>query len=225
MSEGIAIPSAEQTLTVLCDLARQLSWQGRMLNERYLHHAFTHRLQGSHDFLHLTGAKGASVLHPEWPTYKQSTGLTCYGRYGRSDRVYLPTADGTAGFVDFALGRYHHPCVGIEFCLSYGWAHERVVFDLLKLLDRRNPFQITFSFNVIVRDKNLAEGVALTTLEKSIDRAYAEATERLGTVGLLCDADRSTHCVITELASSARRHWYLQRAQGSFARGLPQGVA
>ena len=58
---------------MLGDLAQELTWRGRMLNERYLHHAFTHRLQGSGDLLRLTQKDSAPILHPEWPTYKQGS--------------------------------------------------------------------------------------------------------------------------------------------------------
>ena len=223
MTDQTCVPTTSQVLAVLCELARDLTWRGRMLNERYLHHAFTHRLQGAGDLVRLTAQNGEPILHPEWPTYKKSTGLTGYGRYARdkATKEYLPTADGSAGFIDFALGAYHCPTIGIEFYLGYGWGHEHLVFDLLKLRDARNPFQTVFSFNVIVRDKALARGGGLASLEQHMNEAYIEARGRLMAANLLCDTARTVHCVVTELSETGRRHWHLQQPGGVFACGLP----
>jgi hypothetical protein len=48
--------------TTLLDLAQHLYCHGAMLNERYLHHAFSHRLQVRADFLRLTDRPEAPHL-------------------------------------------------------------------------------------------------------------------------------------------------------------------
>jgi len=58
----------------ILDLAQHLYRRGSMLNERYLHHAFSHRLQTRGDLLGLTDGPQAPLLHPEWPTCKATTG-------------------------------------------------------------------------------------------------------------------------------------------------------
>jgi hypothetical protein len=164
------------------------------------------------------------LLHPEWPTHKASTGLVTYGRYRRdpATRRYQPVTDGAAGFVDLALGEYGRPRVGIEFGLAYGWTHEHLVFDLLKLMDARNPFTSVFSLNLILRDVALARKGRLDRLQRRMDEAYAEAAQRLASFGSLCDARRGVCCIITELdATGLRRHWHLQRSQARFVPGLP----
>ena len=48
---------------------------------------------------------------------------------------YLPKdVDGDdrgAGFIDFAIGPYAKPEIGVEVCLKYGWPDEDVVYDFL----------------------------------------------------------------------------------------------
>jgi hypothetical protein len=211
----------EPILSILCDLARSMRPHGRMLNERYLHHAFTHRLQGAAELLGMAGEAGKPVLHPEWPTYKKGTGLTEYGRYRKGDGGYLPHPEGTAGFIDFALGDYRSPSIGIEFYLGYGWAHEHAIFDWLKLLDKANPFRVGISFNVIVRPNKLPQGGRLARLEARMNGAFDEAVARLNQYAELCAPTREFHCIIAEIdAQDARRHWHIRGLQGPFLPGL-----
>ncbi len=73
----------------------------------------------------------------------------------KENKVYLPNKNGGAGFIDFAIGDYNEPGIGIGFSLKYGWSHEEIVYDFLKLLDKKNPFKVSISFNIIFREKRL----------------------------------------------------------------------
>jgi hypothetical protein len=126
-----------QEVVELClEIANSIKHRGLMLNERYLHHYFSHLLQEKWNLMNLTDTKEEIELHPEWPTYKKQTNL-CYGQYVKEGGKYLPSKNGTAGFIDFAVGNYKKPYIGIEFSLKYGWSNEEIVYDFLKLLDTR----------------------------------------------------------------------------------------
>jgi hypothetical protein len=74
------MPHLGRVLRVIGELAAHFPNHGLMLNERYLHHDFSHVLQqaGTPDKVNLLDYRGPTpgiTLHPEWPTYKESTGL------------------------------------------------------------------------------------------------------------------------------------------------------
>jgi len=206
-------------LKIILDIAQSIGHSGLMLNERYLHHFFSHLLQDKHNLLNLTGEKRVITLHPEWPTYKKQTSLF-YGRYKKENGKYKPNADGTAGFIDFAIGHYRKPDIGIEFSLKYGWSNEEIVYDFLKLLDKKNPFNASISFNVIFRKGRLVKGKSLRNLEKHMNDAFSEAVNRLNNE--LSDTSRELHLIVTEIdKDNNRRLWHYDRASSKFRKGLP----
>jgi hypothetical protein len=209
----------ERSLAILVELSTKLPAADPMLNERYLHHAFTHRLQADGDLLRLTTDE-PPLLHPEWPTYKESTGLTGYGRYRKVEGRYIPDGIGGAGFLDFALGPYDRPALALEFHSGYGWAHEAMVFNLIKLLDGRNPFRAGVLYCVMLRKAALAAGQRLAALEQRMRDAFGEAQERLAAYAPLAP-DRQLYGLITEIdASGQRRHWHLRSPSPRLARGM-----
>ncbi len=209
----------ENVLKVVLEVAREIKYNGLMLNERYLHHFFSHLLQEKQNLLSLTDGSEAIVLHPEWPTYKKQTGLL-YGRYKRLNGRYEPDANGTAGFIDFAVGDYEKPEIGIEFSLKYGWSNEEIVYDFLKLLDEKNPFDVSISFNVIFRKGRLVKAGFLSNLEEHMNEAFREATNRLKKG--ICDNSRELHFIVTEIdRDNNRRHWHCGPMTGKFEEGLP----
>jgi hypothetical protein len=115
-------PMDESTQNVVAklilEIAKTIRHKGLMLNERYLHHYFSHLLQQKWDILNLSEDLRLR-LHPEWPTYKKQTRLQ-YGQYAKVNGKYLSNPAGTAGFIDFAFGDYYKPETGIEFSLKYG---------------------------------------------------------------------------------------------------------
>lgn len=207
----------EDVLEVVLRIAQSIKYRGLMLNERYLHHFFSHLMQDKHGLLNLARDNYTIILHPEWPTYKKQTGLL-YGRYKKENSKYTPNTRGTAGFIDFTIGNYDKPDIGIEFSLKYGWSHEEIVYDFVKLLDKKNPFKTSISFNLIFRLKKLVKGKFLTNLEEHMNNAVSEAVNRLNG-GL--DKSRELYFIITEIDKyNSKRHWHLHKTSNNFKPGL-----
>ena len=214
----------KEVLDVILDVAKSIKYSGLMLNERHLHHFFSHLLQEKYNILDLTGDNRAITLHPEWPTSKKQTGLA-FGRYRREEninnqKVYKPNANGTTGFIDFAIGDYNKPDIGIEFSLKYSWSNEKCVFDFLKLLDKKNPFNVSISLNVIFRTGRLVKGEDLRRLEENMNDAFREAVNRLKDE--VCDNSREIYFIVTEIdKDNNRRHWHYDITSSRFENGLP----
>lgn len=205
-------------LNIIIKIAKSIKFNGLMLNERYLHHFFQHLFQKKYNSLNLTN-NNAITLHPEWPTYKKQTKLN-FGKYKKVNGVYLRNNNGTAGFIDFAIGDYNKPDIGIEFSLRYGWSNEEIVYDFLKLLDSQNPFKVSISFNIIFRERELVKGGYLEDLEAHMNKAYNEAVLRLN--NNVCDVSRELYFIVTEIdKNNNRRHWYYDRTSGKLRGGLP----
>jgi len=180
---------------------------------------FSHMLQKKYNFFNLTSEKGIIELHPEWPTYKKQTKLE-YGLYKNVNGLYKPNKNGSKGLIDFTIGKYDKPDIGIEFSLKYGWANEEVVFDFLKLLDKKNPFKVGISLNIIFREKSLVKGGFLIDLENHINEAYCEAIRRLNSY--ICEDSRELYFFVTEIDNkNNRRHWYFEKLNKKFIEGLP----
>jgi hypothetical protein len=206
-------PAQNEVTQLIVQIAKTIRHRGFMLNERYLHHHFSHLLQQKRNMLNLS-EDAAIELHPEWPTYKKQTGLQ-FGQYLTVNGKYQPDPKGTAGFIDFAIGDYYTPEIGIEFSLKYGWSNEEIIYDFLKLMDRKNPFQLAISLNIIFRKRNLARKAGLTNLENHINNALEEAAHRLKKE--LCDNNRKILFIITEIAKdNTRRHWTCSKINGKF---------
>ncbi len=212
----------KDVLEVIVEIALSTKHMDLMLNERYIHHFFSHLWQDRHTSLNLTkDDKTTITLHPEWPTSNKWNELK-YGRYkyNKEKRIYEPNASGSAGFIDFAIGDYKEPHIGIEFTLKYGWSHEDIAYDFLKLLDKRNPFKASISFNIIFREKSLVKGERLSKFKEKMKKAYSEAAGRLNTD--MCDESREVYLIITEIdKDNNRRHWHYDRTSSIFKEGLP----
>jgi hypothetical protein len=195
------------------------------LNERYIHHAFSHRLQHQFACLDVATPHSALLLHPEWPTVKNATSIA-YAKYRNTAfpdgrRYYMPVdleGEGTAGFIDFAIGWYNAPEIGVEFSLKKSWCNEEIVYDFLKLIDPRNPFKVAFSHNLIVRDNRLSRGAGLQDLEEHINDALYHAIHRLD--GVWCTEERDVRFVVSEIAGDGRRHWHYSPTNKQFLAGL-----
>lgn len=199
--------------------AKSIKHKGLMLNERYLHHYFSHLLQQRWNMLNLTENYPNIELHPEWPTYKKQTELL-FGKYSKKNGKYQPDPAGTAGFIDFAIGDYNKPEIGIEFSLKYGWSNEEMVYDFLKLLDGKNPFKMAISLNIIFRKDGLVRGARLADLESHMNGALNEAVHRLKNG--ICIDGRKLLFIITEIArDNTRRHWVCNQINGKFEKTTP----
>lgn len=213
------MPHIERVLRIVGELAARFPNHGLMLNERYLHHAFSHALQGGGapgepNLLDYRGPTAGIALHPEWPTYKEATGLTTGGRYARINKAFMPVEDGRkGGFIDFAVGDYASPEVGVEFMLKPAWSNEETVFDFMKLLDSRNSsFGHVVSFGVILREKGLPPDAEL--YRSLADEALAEASRRLGP--FYRRDGRGIYFVIAEVAAEGRRYVHHDQPTGRF---------
>jgi len=208
----------KKVLEVISEIAQSFKNTGLMLNERYLHHFFSYLIQEKYRSLDLIGNRKKILLHPEWPTYKKQTKVL-FGKYKMDNRKGLPNKNGTAGFIDFAIGNYYHPEIGIEFTLKFGWSNEEIIYDFLKLLDSRNPFRTSISLNFILRHSKLVKGKSLENLENHMNDAYKEAVRRLN--GII-DNSRKVYFVMVELDRvDNRRIWVYNKSLRIFVRGLP----
>jgi len=205
-----------QVLEIIRQLAINVEYSPTM-NERHLHHVFSHHLQNRICPISIA-AVPRNQIHPEWPTARQTPSLS-FGRYTNTNGAYQADSKGSAGFIDFAIGDYESPAVGIEFVLMRSWSKESVVFDFLKLLDPANPFESVFSFNLILRDKGVATGGHKTNLEQSINDAYSEAHNRLNGGA---SPSRQVFFIVAEIDPANERHfWHYRGASGGFIIGLP----
>jgi len=205
---------AERVLKAIRIIADRLLFHGKMLNERYVHHCFSRFMQEAseaNNLLDVFGPTDQIRLHPEWPTYKEATNIL-FGRYRKIGKRYFPADDNRkGGFLDFAIGDYARPEIGVEMTLKSSWHTEETVYDFMKLLDNRNScFRDVVSFGVILREN----GLPGDSLGESANAAYAEAVERLS--HRCCDSTRIRHFIFTELAPQARRHWQFSVQEGRF---------
>jgi hypothetical protein len=221
-AECSIVPSA--ILAILQDIATTLLPHAG-LNERYVHHAFSHRLQTMTACLDLAAPHSTLLLHPEWPTYKNATSIAfakCRNTtFPDGKNAYMPVNSddlGSAGFIDFAIGPYDAPAIGVEFSLKMGWGDEEVVYDFLKLLDPRNPFTAAFSHNLIIRERHLATGYRRDNLESHMNNALHEAVHRLDNLGIAINRD--TQLIVSEVATHERRHWHYDPTKQAFMEGL-----
>lgn len=224
---GASTPHIGRVLRIVGDLAEHFPNHGPMLNERYLHHVFSHALQQAvspddSNLLDYRGPLPGITLHPEWPTCKKATGLLNGGCYARPDKkTFIPIQDGRkGGFIDFALGAYSCPEIGVEFMLKGSWSTEETVFDFMKLLDTRNSsFRHVVYLGIILRADRLPPHAEEYRVRA--DRALGEAARRLG--AFFRDDGRRMYLVISEVGSDRRRHFYYDQPAGRFASspGLP----
>ena len=212
-------------LAAVNSILTEMPYHGSMLNERYLHHFFSHRIQCAEpNPMPLLDPATPLRFHPEWPTYKEATEIS-FGTYQKTGGMYLPLEAGRkGGFIDFAIGPYLAPEVAVEFKLfNNGWDAEGVTFDYMKLLDGRNPFKAVVSVVVILRPKRVAVAGWREAIERAINSAYREAGRRLGDGLSRPVADRTQRFVVMEIAPQERRHWYNGTIGGPFAEvsGMP----
>jgi hypothetical protein len=197
-------------------MAEELRWDGKtQLNERYLHHWFSHRVQETFRGIcfPISGGTSAVPLHPEWPTWKKD--VISYRKY----RKGFPCDGGTEGLVDFAVGDYQAPDLGVEFCLKPAWNPKEVIFDFVKMLDAKLPFDAVVCWVVVLRHNQLARGGRLCRLQEKMAAALKEAEDRLR--GDVCGKSRTLWFVVSEISATHQRHWHLDRTQWRFLDNLP----
>ena len=85
----MSLNESQEVVNVCLEIAKSIKHRGLMLNERYLHHYFSHVLQEKWNLMNLLEAKARIDLHPKWPTYKKQTNLL-YGQYVNQEGSYVP---------------------------------------------------------------------------------------------------------------------------------------
>jgi len=135
-------------------------------NERYLHHYFSKIVQ---DVCPISFSSDVG-LHPEWATFIKKDRE--YARYLFNGQHYIPAEEnGSAGFIDFAIGKAERPKYAIEFKLSRKLNQEGVIFDYMKLFDKRSPFSEVFSVIVYYGHKSESKLCKANILNQCIKEA------------------------------------------------------
>lgn len=143
----------------------------RHYNERYLHHLFSHMVQEEYP-ISFTSGYG---LHPEWATVIKD--VRPGGWYKKQEDEYCPmNKEGSAGFIDFAVGEAGNPEYAIEFKMARKLDQEGVIFDYMKLMDGRNHFQKAISLVVYYGHKTHSSLCEVAALNNCLETAQ----KRLG---------------------------------------------
>ncbi|MBN1810844.1 MAG: hypothetical protein JXA14_03315 [Anaerolineae bacterium] len=187
------------------------------LNERHLHHTFSRVLQREGFSLGLDGTEAS--LHPEWPTYKEAASLR-FAKYRQNESgQYQPSQDGSPGFLDFAVGRFDCPVIGVEFTLKSGWSSEENTYDLIKLMDPRLPFQLGVSLNVVLRRTRSR----FTPIDAYLRKAHQQAQQRLRTVSGDFST-RSLFVILVEILQTGDRQIWHLTSEGDVQKGSPTTI-
>ena len=169
--------------SVICEIVNNLSrmdFKDVHLNERYLHHLFSEKIQAMGYPIVLNGGVG---LHPEWATYIRDVRCekACRYHYAKSGNeseagyqiVETMKDKGSSGFIDFAVGDYNKPDCAIEFKMAQSIVSKGIIFDYMKLLDSRSIFKTAVSlcvfYNLSNRNDSL-HGLLSDCLEKAKER-------------------------------------------------------
>ena len=182
-------------------------------NERYLHHYFTEIIQKDYPICFEDISK--CKLHPEWATSNLSRPKG--GKYKKIEKKYEIDSLGTSGFIDFVLGDYNNPEIGVEFKLNFSWRFESIVFDYVKLMDLNNPLNAAISFSIIIREKNLSNKLKLEIINKTVFEYKNRLKERL-------DKNRIFLFWIVEIAYNNKKinSWYCDNMEGLFKEDIPK---
>lgn len=181
-------------------------------NERYLHHFFTKKIQKVCPIVYTD--LDMCKLHPEWATSNQ---LRNGGKYKKSGNKYVIDENGTSGFIDFALGNYKNPEIGIEFKSIESWQSQSIVFDYMKLLDGNNHLKKAVSVSIIYRKNKLSNRLTLSKINETITELKGRLESRL-------DTNRPFLFWIIEIDynNNKRMSWYCKNLNDSFNKGVPQ---
>jgi len=222
-------------LKIICDLANSIRFN-RYLNESYLHHAFSYKLQKQFPDLELSNQlmkkQQDMLFHPEWATYRELDKLNDiqvpqYRKY----KKYLPQAvessEGKGAAFDFTIGNYNCPSIGIEFKWKYDWEKGPIFFDFVKCLDKQfTCFDTTISFNIVMREKRdgdyLKDDSSKHRFKQVLKDAYNDAISVLIELDSLTKDNRNVYLIITEIAKdNDRLHWHYDKKFDEFIVGFP----
>lgn len=125
------------------------------LNERYIHHLFTHMIQSRGILVSLDETDCSNTyLHPEWATSieheRKGAKYRCNNDEsdGKKGKYVKDNDKGHSGFVDFVIKTRDNSKYAIEFKMSKSLNREGIVFDFMKLIDNDNSFKKSYSLIV-----------------------------------------------------------------------------
>jgi len=217
------------TLKVLRELALPFptAWM-RCCNERYLHHAFSRSIcQELNLDKYGRDQDGQVVLHPEWPTHKTVNGSRsshCFAKYAKVSKGYVPVditdPKAKGGWIDFAIGQYDSPAVGVEISYSTSWRRAAVSFDIMKLLDRRlRTLRCVASVNFLQRPHRPATGRRLQLFENRLCQSSQIAINHLRKGGwLVKPEERHVFVLVTEVTRDSLNCWQFNFAENHWSR-------
>lgn len=152
------------------------------LNERYLHHIFSHKIQLAGCSVSLSERYG---IHPEWATYIK--GKREYSLYKgnkqkeekNNNKCHYNVVEigecveekGSSGFIDFAIGDAEKPDYAIEFKMDDKFDESGIIYDYMKLLDARNPIGKSVSISVFYHSKRISTKMNEITLNGYLENA------------------------------------------------------
>ena len=142
------------------------------LNERYLHHIFSHKLQSFSD-KYIVSLSSVDGLHPEWSTFITGIKERKGGKYKKDGKEYKAanSNEGSSGYIDFAIGNANKPDYAIEFKMSNNLDKEGVIFDYMKLMDSKNPFEKSFSVVIYYGRNRHSKNCEIDTLVDCYNKA------------------------------------------------------
>jgi len=191
----------EQIINIINEIYN-LDFANSCKNERYLHHYFTGKIQKEYPIIYKDMTN--STLHPEWTTS---------GKYCKTDKEYLIDENGTFGHIDFALGNYENPDLGIEFKHNQSWNFQSIVFDFMKLMDCKNKIKTAISFSIIYRKKELSNELTLEIINETITELKNRLDNRL-------DENRPFLFWIIEVApqsnTNKKKSWFCNNLDNKF---------
>jgi hypothetical protein len=216
-NEEIGKTAMRKSISILKKLWDTKIIPNKCQNERYLHHYYSKEIQ---EFFGINFSNlENSMLHSEWPTSKKSTNIS-YSKYRKNDekKYIIDTDDGSSGFIDFAIGNYIKPEFAIEFTSKYGFSSEDIIFDFLKLLDLKNPFEYVISFNLIYRENDLPQGNNENNVIEALKKTLIEIKNR----SLKFEVNRQYLFWIIEIDQSGnKRSWICEDIECGFKKELP----
>ena len=180
--------------------------RGQHFNERYLHHFFSREFQKIIPIAY----SSESQFHPEWATF--SLDNRCRGaKYKKTNTGYkVDDSTGSSGYIDFTIGDLKSPYFAVEFKMSESLDKQGIVYDYIKLLDKRNPFRVAVSLVVYYGLKRKSGALTIDNLNKIFESALNELrNDRF-------DSEREFHFFILEVNEAKSLVYERSNNSGSF---------
>lgn len=179
---------------------------GQHFNERYLHHFFSREVQ---KIIPITYSSDTQ-FHPEWATFSLHN-RNQGAKYKKTERGYkIDENTGSSGYIDFAIGDVKLPYIAIEFKMSETLDKHGIIYDYIKLLDKKNPFQTAVSLVVYYGLKRKSTAITTDNLNKLFESAINELRpDRF-------DSERDFHLFVLEVNEAKSLVYERSNISGTF---------